>query len=304
MAVMSAPEASPILPAAPTTSTARFSGEGGAVMPATLDPVPTTEGRHVLHAFYAVDRTAWQGLKKNRRQRALEEFRAAAGSVADCPGGQLVLFSCVGPKADLGLIFLADDLHDLDRAGKRLQSSLGPGVLRPTYSYLSLTERSEYTTTEEEYMAQVTAEEGWAADSPEMSDKIDAFRARMSKYLRDRLYPNLPAWPVVCFYPMSKRRVPSQNWYALPFDERRKLMLGHARVGRGYAGRILQLITGSTGLDTMEWGVTLFARSLSEVKAIVYEMRFDPVSAEYADFGDFFIGLQMPANELLGRLEL
>jgi chlorite dismutase len=300
---MSAPEPSPILSAKSAVAPTGSPSPGEAAS-ADSTTVPTTEGRHVLHAFYSLDRTAWQNLKKNRRQRALEDFKSATRTVADCPGGQLVLFSCVGPMADLGFIFLADDLHDLDRAGKQLQAALGPGVLRPVSSYLSLTERSEYTTSEEEYMAQVTAEEGLAPDSPEMSDKRDAFRARMAKYTRDRLYPNLPSWPVVCFYPMSKRRAPSQNWYALPFAERRQLMLGHARVGRTYSGRILQLITGSTGLDSMEWGVTLFARSLSEVKAIVYEMRFDPVSAHYADFGDFFIGLQMPAGELLNRLEL
>jgi chlorite dismutase len=131
-----------------------------------------------------------------------------------------------------------------------------------------------------------------------------AFQARMKKYLKDRLEPNLPDWPVVCFYPMSKRRNPDQNWYALEHEERKKLMSGHAKVGRTYSGRIIQLITGSTGLDDMEWGVTLFSRSTSEIKAIVYEMRFDEVSAQYADFGEFFIGLQMPLDSLFARLSL
>jgi len=103
---------------------------------------------------------------------------------------------------------------------------------------------------------------------------------------------------------MSKRRAVGQNWYALSFAERKELMKGHARVGRTYSGRILQLITGSTGLDAMEWGVTLFAKDVSEIKAIVYEMRFDPVSAEYADFGDFTIGLQLDAESLLACLGL
>ena len=289
-------------PASPASESASPPASPASVTGSTA--VTPTEGRHVLHAFFSIDRAAWQALKKNRRQRAAEDFVAAANRIPDCPGGQLILFSNVGPKADLGFMFLADDLHDVDRASKQLQSALGAGVLRPVFSYLSMTERSEYTTSEEEYMTQLAQEEGLSADSPEMADKMDAFRARMAKYTRDRLYPNLPNWPVVCFYPMSKRRVPSQNWYALPFTERRQLMLGHARVGRGYAGRVLQLITGSTGLDQMEWGVTLFARSLSDIKSIVYEMRFDPVSAQYADFGDFYIGLSMPATELLPRLAL
>src|SRR5437763_670130 len=115
---------------------------------------------------------------------------------------------------------------------------------------------------------------------------------------------NLPDWPVVCFYNMSKRRGEQRNWYALPFDERRKLMKGHATVGRQYAGKVKQLITGSTGLDDAEWGVTLFVRDTFQIKSIVYEMRFDPVSAEYADFGEFFIGIQLPLDELFRRLQL
>ena len=104
---------------------------------------------------------------------------------------------------------------------------------------------------------------------------------------------------------MSKRRGGAgQNWYALDFDSRKKLMGGHARVGRQYSGRVLQLITGSTGLDDMEWGVTLFARTTSEIKAIVYEMRFDEVSTHYAEFGEFFVGLQMPLDLLFARLNL
>jgi chlorite dismutase len=112
----------------------------------------------------------------------------------------------------------------------------------------------------------------------------------------------LPDWPVICFYPMSKRRSGGDNWYSLPYDERRRLMAGHARVGRTYSGRILQLITGSTGLDEYEWGVTLLAKDTIDIKSIVYEMRFDEVSARYAEFGDFYIGLQLPLDKLFGRV--
>jgi chlorite dismutase len=131
---------------------------------------------------------------------------------------------------------------------------LGADVLTPTFSYLSMTERSEYTTSEAEYAAQLTEEENLQPGSPEHEVKMFAFRQRMEKYLKDRLYPVLPPWPVVCFYPMSKRRGDAHNWYALPFEERKKLMLGHARIGRQWHGKILQLITGSTGLDDWEWG--------------------------------------------------
>jgi chlorite dismutase len=101
---------------------------------------------------------------------------------------------------------------------------------------------------------------------------------------------------------MSKRRSGNDNWYSLPYDARRELMAGHARVGRTYSGRILQLITGSTGLDEFEWGVTLLAKDTIDIKSIVYEMRFDEVSARYAEFGDFYIGMQLPLDELFRRV--
>ena len=133
---------------------------------------------------------------------------------------------------------------------------------------------------------------------------MTAFRERMAHYRRERVYPTLPDWPVVCFYNMSKRRGEDRNWYALPYDERRRLMGGHAKVGREYAGKIKQLITGSSGLDDAEWGVTLFAHDTFQIKAIVYQMRFDEVSAVYGDFGEFYIGLQLPLDELFRRLQL
>ena len=141
-------------------------------------------------------------------------------------------------------------------------------------------------------------------DPAKLEQALNTFRDRMKHYRQERVYPTLPDWPVVCFYNMSKRRGEQRNWYALPYAERHKLMKGHAIVGRQYAGKVKQLITGSTGLDDAEWGVTLFARDTFQIKAIVYEMRFDPVSAEYADFGEFFIGIQLPLDELFRRLQL
>ena len=128
------------------------------------------------------------------------------------------------------------------------------------------------------------------------------FDERMEHYLKHRLYPVLPDWPVICFYPMSKRRSGEDNWYSLPFEARKDLMAGHARVGRTYSGKILQLITGSTGLDEYEWGVTLLAKDTIHIKEIVYEMRFDEVTAKYGEFGDFYIGMQLPLDELFRRV--
>jgi hydrogen peroxide-dependent heme synthase len=270
-----------------------------------LDPILPVEGRHVLHLFFRVDYTAWDLLEGNQRIAAKTTLASLVQEIRATPATQLLTFSVVSPKADLGFMLLTSDLHTADAYAKQLELALGPGILTPEFSWLSMTERSEYTTSDSEYGRQLENEEKIRAGSPEFEEKMAAFRARMAKYLKDRLEPNLPDWPVVCFYPMSKRRAgPGQNWYALDFAARKKLMGGHARVGRQYAGRVLQLITGSTGLDDLEWGVTLFARTTSEIKAIVYEMRFDEVSAQYAEFGEFFIGLQMPLDSLFARLNL
>ena len=271
----------------------------------SLDPVLPVEGRHVLHLFFRVDYSAWDLLEGSHRIAAKTTLASLVQEIRATPATQLLTFSIVSPKADLGFMLLTSDLHIADAYAKQLALALGPGILMPEFSWFSMTERSEYTMSESEYAQQLEREENVAPESPAAKEKIEAFRTRMTKYLKDRLEPNLPDWPVICFYPMSKRRGGTgQNWYALDFDSRKKLMGGHARVGRRYSGRVLQLITGSTGLDDMEWGVTLFARTTSEIKAIVYEMRFDEVSAHYAEFGEFFVGLQMPLDLLFARLNL
>jgi chlorite dismutase len=199
-------------------------------------------------------------------------------------------------------MLITPDLHKANRIEKRLSLALGPDILTPVYSYLSLTEESEYITTEDEYLQSLDLE---TRQTPaKLEQAVAAFHERIKHYRQERVYPTLPDWPVVCFYNMSKRRGDERNWYALPYDERRKLMKGHATVGREFSGKVKQLITGSTGLDDAEWGVTLFARDTFQIKAIVYKMRFDPVSAEYADFGEFFIGIHLPLDELFRRLQL
>lgn len=259
------------------------------------------EGWHVVHLFYALDRAAWAMLSAEERLQALTHLTQLVQDIRGQERTQLLTFSIVTPKADLGFMLLCADLQAANEYEKKLSVSLGPGVLQPVLSYLSLTERSEYTTTREQYEAQLAAE-GITADAKEFATKVADFDARMKKYLSDRLYPNMSDWPVFCFYPMSKKREKGANWYALDFETRRKLMDGHARVGRRYAGKIRQLITGSTGLEEWEWFVTLQAKDTYDIKAIIYEMRFDEVSARYAEFGDFFIGIQLPLAEIFRRL--
>ena len=200
--------------------------------------------------------------------------RRSAAAVKACQADdhQVVSFAVLGHKADLGFMALGPDLWRL----QRLQAELQAAGLEVADSYVSLTEVSEYA-------------QGMPAEM-----------------LEPRLHPQLPpeGKTALCFYPMSKRREVGQNWYSLPYDERKELMYGHGAKGREYAGRILQVITGSTGLDDWEWGVTLFAADPVDLKQCVYEMRFDPASAVYAEFGPFVTGLIAPVDEVLARVGL
>jgi hydrogen peroxide-dependent heme synthase len=262
------------------------------------------EGWHVLHLFYRIEFGQWHVLTPEERLAAKTKLSILVQETRSLPSSQLLTFSVISPKADLGFMLLTDDLHTANDIEKKLTLSLGSDVLTPVFSFYSLTERSEYTTSEEDYAATLAAEKGLIPGSPEFTQAITEFRQRMEKYLQDRLYPNMPDWPVISFYPMTKRRETTQNWYILPFEKRKELMLGHGRIGRQYAGRVRQLITGSTGLDDAEWGVTLFAHDVFDIKSIVYEMRFDAVSAQYADFGEFYLGLQLPLDDLFRRILL
>jgi chlorite dismutase len=269
----------------------------------TLPPLISREGWHVLHLFYRIEHGAWSLLANDEKIAAKTALAELVQEIRATEGCQLLTFAMVSAKADLGFMLLCADLHTANAFEKRLHLALGADILQPAYSFYSMTERSEYTTTDEQYAADL-AKEGHAPGTPEHEQKMAEFRARMAKYLKDRLYPVLPPWEVMCFYPMNKRRAVGQNWYALPFEERKRLMGGHARVGRTWAGKILQLITGSTGLDDWEWGVTLLAHDPIDLKGIIYEMRFDEVSAQYAEFGEFYIGLQVPLDELFRRVQL
>lgn len=268
-----------------------------------VSPIVPREGWHVMHLFYHVDHAQWSLLAEEEKRQAKVRLTELVQEIRATPDTHLLVFSVATPKADLGFMLLTPDLQIANQYEKQLSLSLGPEILAPAYSYLSQTESSEYTTTREQYAAEtLVAEKGLSEGSDEYEAALKEFDERMAHYLKHRLYPVLPDWPVICFYPMSKRRSGPDNWYSLDFDTRKKLMAGHARTGRAYSGRILQLITGSTGLDEYEWGVTLLAKDTIDVKSIVYEMRFDEVSARYGEFGDFYIGMQLPLDVLFRRI--
>src|ERR1700682_2226778 len=201
---------------------------------ATLVP---EQGWHCLHLFYHVECGQWQLLNREEQNAAKTNLTKLVQEIRATDSTQLLTLSVVTPKADLGFMLITPDLQTANKIEKQLSLSLGTDVLTPVYSYLSLTEESEYITTEEEYAQTLAMEQNITPNSPKFAEAMNTFRERIKHYRQDRVYPTLPDWPIVCFYNMSKRRGEQRNWYALPYDERRKLMKGHGRGGREYAGK-------------------------------------------------------------------
>jgi len=250
-----------------------------------VEPLSPSAGWGVLHLFYRVDRAL---ADRAAFEKAIAEFCAD-------PDAQVVTSATIGHKADLGVLAIAPDLTRLQQL-QRATTDAGFDLIT---SYFSVTELSEYGMTEDDERARL-ASEGLDADAIEAA--LVPWRERIEHYREQRIHPRLPERRFICFYPMSKRRSGDDNWYSLSFEERKILMAGHARVGRSYAGRVLQLITGSTGLDDFEWGVTLLADDPLAIKDIVYEMRFDEVSARYAEFGWFITGIVGTPADVLDQL--
>ncbi len=263
-------------------------------------PLTPKEGVFFLHLFYHLNREAWNVLTQEERHAGKSRLEALLAGLRVKAGFQAASFAMIA-RADFGFLLCGPDLHILQETEKRLTASLGAGVLIPAYTYFSLTERSEYLSTADDYAEELKVQ-GIAEGSDEYKKKMAEFTARIEKYTKDRLHPTIPDWECFCFYPMSKRRKVDQNWYSLPISARKDLMRGHATLGRKYSGRVLQIITGSTGLDDWEWGVSLFAHDPYEIKSIVYEMRFDEVSARYGEFGEFYNGIALPPVDLFERL--
>lgn len=201
-------------------------------------------------------------------------------------------FTVLGGRADIGFMCVSPDLHALDILVKDLTT----GPLEHLDSFVSVTELSEYISTEE-----MERERLAAAGAEDVEAQIVAWRERMEVYREHKLHPRLPMRKFICFYPMSKKRDVGANWFELPFEERRRLMGGHARSGRGHQDQILQLITGATGWDDWEWGVTLLSDDPLAVKNVVYDMRYDEASAKYALFGPFWIGMMMEPEDVFRR---
>jgi peroxiredoxin len=268
---------------------------------AELPAVPLTlEGSSVLHQMFRFRRTAWRALEASQRKCILEE---AVGVLTPMERGsseghpnQSAIYSQIGHKGDLILLHFRDSLEDLHRAEIAIAQLRFSDYLEPSHSYLSVVELGLYESSSKTY-AQL-AEQGFEPYSPEWNSGIGEVLRRQSAAMGPRLYPQIPTSKYLCFYPMDRKRGEEKNWYQVPMPDRQRLMHEHGLIGRRYAENVKQIITASIGFDDWEWGVDLFADDPLVFKKLIYEMRFDPVSAVYALFGSFHVGLRVEAVNL------
>ncbi|NBI28862.1 hydrogen peroxide-dependent heme synthase [Chengkuizengella marina] len=242
----------------------------------------TLEGWYALHDFRAMDWNAWKSLSPAERKQAEDEFLSFIqewSDIEDKKQGSTALYSIIGQKADFVMMHLRESLEEINELETAFNKTTLAQFTIPMYSYVSVVELSNY-------MAQGDGD-------PMQNPEIIA-----------RLKPTLPKANHICFYPMNKRREGNDNWYMLSMEERRGMMRSHGMIGRQYAGKVKQIITGSVGFDDWEWGVTLFADDALQFKKLVYEMRFDEVSARFGEFGEFFVGNLLDQNKMSKMLEI
>jgi len=260
----------------------------------------TLEGWSALHLMYRID---WgrlgQAYPGDRAQMADEFAANLAGTVASPNDGASALVQLLGHKGDLMVIAFRRSFDELGRTQLALSRSKLHAYLTPTSSYVSIVELGMYDMTAK--IHRQLAETGLTHDSDDYNTAFDAEIERQRQRVAGRLFGPIPGARYVCFYPMDKRRGETHNWYAVEFQRRAEMMLEHGKVGREYAGRVTQVISGSIGFDDWEWGVDLFADDPVTFKKLIYEMRFDEASAKYAEFGAFYTGLQF-APQNLGKL--
>ncbi|QZX98300.1 heme-binding protein [Halobaculum rubrum] len=252
------------------------------------NPPRTEEGWYALHDFRTVDWNAWRAAPERERESAVEEgvaYLEEHERVVDAEEGASAVFSVLGHKADLMIVHFRPTLDALSAAERRLESTALADFTEQSTSYVSMTEVSDYVS------------DSYFEDDEEETDE------GIRRYIEGKLKPDIPDTEYVSFYPMSRKREAEQNWYTLEYEERAELLSAHGEIGREYAGRIKQVIASSVGLDDYEWGVTLFGGDPADIKDIVYEMRFDEASAEYGEFGPFYVGRRFPPTDLGAYLD-
>ncbi len=264
-------------------------------------PAPSlvpVQGWHCTHTFYRFNRQVLQSLWSDAIQQGKQGFIAALDPSGPDAPKRLQSFVVSGHKADFGVMAMDGDPLKIDAIHQAILSGpLGPAI-EATYSFVSLTEISEYVPSVEQYAERLKSS-GDDPNSPAFAAKVAAYEKRLPMMNEHRLAPELPSWPAMCFYPMNKSRVVGANWFTLPFSLRNNMMAEHAQSGMSFAGRVTQVVTVSVGVDDWEWGVTLWARNPQYLKDIVYRMRFDEASAKYGEFGPFYVGYIKSAAEIL-----
>ncbi len=271
---------------------------------AEFPPVPLTlEGSFMLHQFFRFDWARWKACAGGERQEAIAEFATALQKLEHDPSGkiQTAVFSQLGHKGDLILVHFRDSLEALNQVELDLAQTALYDFCELKHSYVSVVELGLYESTRKTYEA--AAAKGLVEHSPEWDAEIAESLKRGAEAMRPRLWPSVPEAKYLCFYPMDRKRGEQVNWYTVPFADRQRMMHEHGMIGRRYGVHVKQIISGSIGMDDWEWGVDLFAEDPVVFKKLIYEMRFDEVSAVYALFGQFFIGVRLPVEKLGGWVE-
>ncbi len=274
-------------------------------VPANL-PEPTihmAEGWHCLHQYYKVDQQALAELSESARAEGREHVARVLNPEGEFATARLQTSIVSGHRADIALMSMDADPLKIDAITQEIRNSAIGSALKPSYSFVSISEISEYVPTIEQYSERLKRE-GTHPGDPAFEAKVNAYQQRLPAMNKQRLYPDIPAFPVIAFYPMNKSRVPGANWFTEPFSVRSNLMAEHATSGIKFAGRVSQLITASTGFDDWEWGVTLWGRAPEHIKEIVYTMRFDKASAKYAEFGPFYISYASSPEDAMSHLRI
>jgi chlorite dismutase len=268
-------------------------------------PVPLTlEGSSVLHQFFRFDWKSWRGCAPGKRKKivadAIAALRSLERAAPDAPV-RSAIYSELGHKGDLIFVHFRESFEALNQVELDLAQTALYGFLTPTHSYVSVVELGLYESSRKTYEA--ASAKGFETHSQEWNAEIANTLARGADAMKPRLFPAVPDSKYLCFYPMDRKRGEQVNWYTVPFAERQRMMHEHGMIGRRYADQVKQIISGSIGMDDWEWGVDLFADDPVVFKKLIYEMRFDEVSAVYALFGQFFIGVRLPVEKLGGWLE-
>ena len=259
-----------------------------------------SNGWHCGHYFYRFRRAAIESKLSSDCQ---QQFRGALDAENSSAPERLASYWTSGHDADFGVMVMDPDPGKVDSVHQRIMAPTLGRFVEPAWSFVSMSEVSEYVPTIERFRDRLIAG-GADPSSPELAAKVSAYERRLPMMNEQRLRPEFPTWPAACFYPMNKSRVVGANWFTEPFSRRNSLMAEHAQSGMAFAGKVSQLISVGVGLDDWEWMVTLWARNPEYLKEIVYKMRFDEASANYAEFGPFYVGYRATADEILSHCQL